>query len=247
LTCISNKHNLYSIGWDDDEEELRLQAESDKEYNEKMKQLRPEWKNIYHTAKQTLPKDFFPSRKERDELANLIFSSSSADAKEEDLLADFYIELIDEICSKGEQLLSPKLLNLMKYPIEARKQIETIQKNLICVKKSQQKTQAKFLKIILDAEEKEKAIHEKTFPIRTKSMVDTMQGLGNFKTKHKIENAKAVLIAGNRHVDDSSINDYCDNNPNYELALFHDEIKKHRAVILPMPEAVKAAYQKQMQ
>lgn len=244
----SNQCNLYSIGWDDREELSKIETEIEREYQEKNAQLEPEWKNIYSTAQEILPGYLLPFKEEWSELIQFAMSNCIGNRKK-DLHYELFTLLVKGINANVNHFISLIMKkqdsdDIMQCPIEDIELIAVLQERLTIVEALYFEVADKFLDLEAERDKKKDAAVKTTFPIRTKGMVDTLQGLNDLRRNLGMPKAKAVLIAGDRHLNP---NHNINNDLDWELDSFYDELTNHQACVLSLMSVLDASEAKKQQ
>jgi hypothetical protein len=226
LSYNSSKDNLYGIGWDNLDEAYKLDAEIVKEFDEQNSKLTQELLDLSAIAKTKFPEIFFPSKEEDLELQGLAAVRFSLFQPPARYKSEYYSLYLEKTLANVDAFLSGK--REKKHRVYIKKELE-IFRGYHEIKPSYSNINNSYSLLKKNRDNQLFAIVAKTFPIRTKSMVTTLQALEKFKAEHKIPNAKAVLIAGAKHLhhDGEELID-----PNYDISDLHDELVHHKAVIL---------------
>ncbi|MBA2726718.1 MAG: hypothetical protein H0U49_00895 [Parachlamydiaceae bacterium] len=220
LSKNSSKGNVYGIGWDNLKEANRLDTKIVQEFDEQNKIVTEKWLEVLLAANEKLPENFFPSKEELPKLQDLAIAKFSPLQPPARIYSEYFSLFMKKTIANGEKFLSQ----------EMEKQKHTsIKENLDLVCNLYNKVQSTYIDIQIKKANQFNAMARKTFPIRTQSMVETLQALKEFKAEHKIPNAIAILIAGAQHLHGNG-EELID--PNYDLSPLHRELVHHKAVIL---------------
>jgi len=219
LTKSTHKENLYAIGWDELKEAYELDALITQEFDKHNAQLNEKRYAVLLKADEKLAK-FFPSGDELEELKRLATVKPSVLQPRAFSFSEYFTLFMKRTLAHGERFLSQEIGN---------PECTAIKENLDLIANLFNTVQSPYLDLQIKSAKDYNAMAGKTFPIRTKSLTNTLEGLDKFKSEHCIPNAVAILIAGGEHV---NFTEEEPDDPNYDLTPIKAELTHHRAVIL---------------
>jgi hypothetical protein len=215
--------NIFVIGWDNQDDFKRLQVEIYRKYEQLDIRLEVDRNNVVRRAHEVLPKKMLPSNEQLDELKKLNLSRS-------DMFSLYMSKImgygLNNILQQSPEKLSQRQIDLVTQYVK----VETIS----ITYKTQRGRQVNAAII-------------QTFPIRTKSMISTLQKLKRYLLDEGIRNAKCVLCAGLSHLDSETSPDLLDpemvvtERKARDLTSLYEELNNHRAAIL-LPSEILSAH-----
>ena len=188
---------------------------------EKLRQLQEDIKKEYITKRSALNND---RQKLLDRAIKILPSELIPSQEETSMLkptcSKFYRVFMEKIETKGIACNSIEVLEKVAIISEEHTKMEKI-----------------YHTLRNERSRKKNAALEETFPIRTKSNVNTLQQLKKLKSDLGIPNAKAVSISGIAHLETDSEEQ---GKPEFDLKTFYQELSNHRAAIF-IPLEVEAS------
>jgi hypothetical protein len=213
------KENVYAIGWDDQKELQELETAIDLEYKELNRQLDMYRDYVLQKTYECFSYEVLPQerRLSREEISNSFPNLAPWEC---------FSTLMETIISIGHA-------NIDRFPPETYNNFLHIEQVFQNLENSFYNIKERRQILITDAV-------KKTFPIRTKSMCNTLGKIDRLRSSDpNMRNAKAVLIGGIRHLElgEADINQ----EPEWDLTPLYEQLSHARAAIL-MPLTAMAAH-----
>ena len=202
-------NNCYAVGWDEREEQKRLDAEIEQEYRAQQVHLNKDRLVVFNEA------DKMPKVME-DEVVELLKEVYHF------RMEDFFFEIMNTRFDRWENLAQ----RTNCFNSEDRIRLAYIDRQILNVQEADHKIKCEKI-------DKQLAATTKGFPGRTKGMIRTLQQLQQLRSNFGIPHAKAILRAGNAHLE-CTIADQ--DKPEHDLTTFYEELKNHRAVVYIWPD-----------
>ena len=222
------RDNVYFVGWDDYTELNKLEEENYQQFYDKIEQIDLQYRSVVAEKTTEILKKtatLFPEAKLRPEhIEKYSLRACKKAASVTDVTGVFVFakEKIKEmVYDHGYQL-----------PITAIKDLV----NVINASAETVKQARLIVPVYVDQAQREKIINQilagrNTFPIRTKSMGDTVKNIDLILAQLGLRWATFVLIAGRKHL---KMNEKGIDSPGslHDLTYFYEQLKHHKAAIL---------------